>query len=137
MATRTRKKVVRTEQIDTASKTVGRVLEELRVALDDAGLVEEYFTTSPCDLKMMGNSRKPVNSGTIWDEIGYWGIAVYPVTGGSEGVYVHIDLIGCKADAGQHQSHLDRPRHALAFVKVWTWDMAWKVAAMAAHLLGA
>ncbi|MHB8971255.1 MAG: hypothetical protein ACYC4N_12480 [Pirellulaceae bacterium] len=66
----------------TQTDTVADVFRKLRAVLDEEHLIDEYFSVSgPSDqqfYKLVENHR--------------W-IACYPVTGGSEGHYVHVDLI--------------------------------------------
>jgi hypothetical protein len=67
----------------TQTDTVADVCGKLRAILEADGLIDEYFYVS-------GSSDQP-----FWGlvESHRW-IACYAVTGGSEGHYVHIDLIG-------------------------------------------
>lgn len=66
----------------TETETVADVCGKLRAVLDEENLIDEYFSVS-------GMAEQP-----FWKlvESHRW-IACYAVTGGSEGHYVHIDLI--------------------------------------------
>ena len=62
--------------------TVTDVFRKLRAVLDEEHLIDEYFSVS-------GQSDQP-----FWNLVeSYRWIACYAVTGGSEGHYIHIDLI--------------------------------------------
>ena len=137
--------------------TVQDVLAKLSRVLDAEGLIDEYFTDSPIryvdqdyanacwrarDRGEPEPERPPVRPGAKWSEIGYWGIAVYPVTGGSEGVYVHVDIIGHrrrhpKFPADTQFFDTSSERNPLCFVKTWTWDNAWRIARRLVELLEA
>lgn len=66
----------------TDTDTVADVCRRLRAVLESEDLIDEYFSvsidTDPPFCKLVENHR--------------W-IACYAVTGGSEGHYIHIDLI--------------------------------------------
>jgi len=66
----------------TETDTVAEVYQKLREVLDAEGLIDEYFSLAIQTVQ------------TFWKllESCRW-IACYAVTGGSEGHYVHIDLI--------------------------------------------
>ena len=65
---------------------------------------------------------------SLWPPRWSW-LAVYTVTGTSEGHYVHIDLIGCPGDS--------QVEH-MAMVKTFSgWDKASLIAQAAGRLLGA
>jgi hypothetical protein len=65
---------------------------------------------------------------SLWPARWSW-LAVYAVTGTSEGHYVHIDLIGCPGD-GQVEH--------MAMVKTFSgWEKASLIAQAAGRLLGA
>jgi hypothetical protein len=121
--------------------TVRTVLAKLYRVLDAEGLVDEYFSTTPIDHVDKDHAqacwraecdgkphppRPPVRPGARWFDIGHRWVAVWPVTGGSEGVYVHVDLIGDR-ESSLHGGD-DAPRHGLCFAKTWTWDNAWLIA---------
>jgi hypothetical protein len=75
------------------------------------------------------NDWQPGADTETWPEDYHW-IAVYPVTGNSEGHYLHIDLIGTA-------KHEELVRH-IAMVKTFSgWDKACEVCAAAGKLLGA
>jgi hypothetical protein len=67
----------------TDTDTVADVYRKLRAVLEADGLIDEYFSVSnmaePSFLELFESHR--------------W-IACYAVTGGSEGHYIHVDLIG-------------------------------------------
>jgi hypothetical protein len=129
--------------------TVRIVLTKLSRVLDAEGLVEEYFSTSPIDYVDRDHARRAwqaehaglpilprpsVRPDARWQDIGYRWVAVFPVTGVSEGVYVHVDLIG---DRESNRRGDDAPRHGLCFVKARTWESAWKIAHRLVELLEA
>jgi hypothetical protein len=67
----------------TETDTVADVFRKLRDVLDEEKLIDEYFSVS-------NMAEKP-----FWKLLeSYRWIACYAVTGGSEGHYVHVDLIG-------------------------------------------
>ena len=66
----------------TETDTVADVFRKLRDALDAKHLIDEYFSVS-------NMAEQP-----FWKLVeSYRWIACHPVTGGSEGHYVHVDLI--------------------------------------------
>ena len=66
----------------TAADTVADVWSKLREVLDAEGLIDEYF------------SLAIQTDQTFWKLLeGYRWIACYAVTGGSEGHYIHVDLV--------------------------------------------
>ena len=66
----------------TETDTVADVYQKLRDILEAEGLIDEYFSLSI------------ETDQTFWKlQESYRWIACYAVTGGSEGHYVHIDLI--------------------------------------------
>jgi hypothetical protein len=137
--------------------TVHDVTMKLSLVLNREGLVDEYFSTSPLqyvdkdhadacwqarDRGEPEPARPAVRPGAKWTEIGYWGIAVYPMTGGSEGVYVHVDIIGHRGEhpkfpAGSGYYETTSERNPLCFVKTWTWESAWKITHRLVELLEA
>ena len=71
----------------------------------------------------------------VWPEHEYcrW-VACYPVIGGSEGYYVHIDLINQKKARAQI-GMFENVSCLLATAKTWTWESACAIANTAAWLL--
>ena len=67
----------------TQTDTVADVCRKLRAVLDEDNLLDEYFSVSG----MAERSFRYLVEGYRW-------IACYAVTGGSEGHYIHVDLIG-------------------------------------------
>jgi len=67
----------------TQTDTVADVCRKLRAVLDEENLIDEYF----CVSGMAERSFRYLSEGYRW-------IACYSVTGGSEGHYIHVDLIG-------------------------------------------
>jgi hypothetical protein len=67
----------------TPTDTVADVCRRLRAVLDEENLIDEYFSVSD----------SPDQPFCMLLESYRW-IACYVVTGGSEGHYVHVDLIG-------------------------------------------
>ena len=66
----------------TQTDTVADVCGKLRAVFDEEHLIDEYFSVS-------GPPDQP-----FWKLLeGYRWIACYAVTGGSEGHYIHVDLI--------------------------------------------
>ena len=66
----------------TETDTVVDVCRKLRAVLDEGDLIDEYFSVS-------GMVEQP-----FWTLVGsYRWIACYAVTGGSEGHYIHVDLV--------------------------------------------
>lgn len=145
------------DRLDTVRDVVGK----LSRVLDAEELVDEYFSTSPIDYldkdhanalyrwtyadpATRGNEPRPspVRPAAVWQDIGYRWIAVYPVTGGSEGVYVHVDVIGAriphpKFPEGSGYTVTSTEHCPVCFVKTWTWENAWKLAKRIAELLEA
>ncbi len=69
--------------LETRPKTIGQVYAYLRTQLGD--LIDEYFSICTDSTPATGNTDP-------WPLDSRW-IAVYPVTGNSEGHYVHVDSI--------------------------------------------
>ena len=61
--------------------TVAKVFRKVRTVLDREGLIDEYFSLSD---RSIGNEKFSSLRGFI---------ACYPVTGGSEGHYIHVDVV--------------------------------------------
>jgi hypothetical protein len=98
--------------IETDGRKVFDVLAELNELLEIYGAQpDEYGVWCGGDI-------------VTWPE-GRW-IACYAVRGGSEGWYVHIDVIT-----------QDRERLPIGLAKCWSKELAWKVATKAAELLDA
>ena len=109
--------------------TVKDVVKKLARILDHEGLIDEYFSlSSSLDYARPGDPLHPnseyCTSNARW-------IAVYPVTGTTEGVYIHVDLIG--PDPENDRRTL---RHQIVTAKTWDWENAWKITRRTAELLG-
>lgn len=65
------------------------VYRRLRRVLEREELIDEYFS-------LQSDHREPPHGNRKWNELvrDYRWIACYAVTGGSEGHYVHVELIG-------------------------------------------
>ena len=148
----------RPQTIHTEGKTVREVLHELNTRLKALGLdpsSQEYGWDDMSRLESFArdysrDSDDGTHKSTPWPERARW-ICVYPVTGSSEGYYIHIDAIyqptslllesfdkAKEQDPRVYQpreSTLDR-RYLLGLAKVWEWDIAWKIARATADLLG-
>ncbi len=97
--------------VETRPKTLQQISTYLRASLDP--LIDEYFTLS-----------SDATAETPWPLDARW-IAVFPVTGGSEGHYVHVDAID---QAGQ--------RNGLYLIKTFRGlAHAWQIAQRLGDLL--
>ena len=145
----------RPQTIDTEGKTVREVLHELNGRLKALGLdpsSQDYGWDDMSRLESFAThyDAEGCRKTTPWPDRARW-IVVYPVTGSSEGYYIHIDAIyqptslllesftkAKERDPRVYQpreSTLDR-RYLLGLAKVWEWDIAWKIAHTTADLLG-
>lgn len=104
----------------TETDTVADVYQKLRGILEAEGLIDEYFSLSiETDL-------------TFWKlQESYRWIACYAVTGGSEGHYVHLDLIG-----GYGQDWTGKALHLITGKTFLGLAHALKIANRCAELLG-
>jgi hypothetical protein len=103
----------------TETDTVADVYQKLRDILEAEGLIDEYFSLSiETDL-------------TFWKllESCRW-VACYAVTGGSEGHYVHVDLIH-----GYDQDWTGKARHLITGKTFLGLAHALKIANRCAELL--
>lgn len=94
------------------TKTIGEVYQEIRDVVGEFPEgCNEYFSVSPM-----------LPADTLWPE---GRITVYPVTGDSEGHYIHVDVNGSR---GEHQM--------IFLGKTFDgWDAAWSFAKKLAELL--
>jgi hypothetical protein len=105
--------------IFTATDTVADVCRQLRAVLDEDDLIDEYFSLS------IETDQTFVS--LVQD---YRWIACYAVTGGSEGHYIHVDLIdGYDGDYNGKAQHLITGKTFLGL------DHALKIANRCAELL--
>lgn len=111
--------------IETEGRLVRDVYDELRRSLGE--LVDEYFhiASSQTETPISGWSAGLVSMAT-WPDRVRW-IACYAVTGGSEGHYIHVDLI-----------YYDKRRDLVFLGKTFQgMEHAQKIAAKCADELGA
>jgi hypothetical protein len=103
----------------TETDTVTDVYRKLRDILEAEGLIDEYFSLSI------------VTDQTFWklQENCRW-IACYAVTGGSEGHYVHVDLI-----SGYDQNWTGKAHHLITGKTFLGLAHALKIANRCAELL--
>jgi len=84
------------------------------------GFLDEYF--SPGHDYPRGAENQPIGN--------FWRIICYAVTGGSEGHYVHVEIV---RERGEDANRID----CLALGKTFRgWDHAWAMAKRCAELLG-
>jgi len=116
--------------IELEGRTLRDIYKDLRAALKFKGCIDEYFNAAS---RFPGSDpNDPINQGfrlgldSVWPADTKW-IACYVVTGGSEGHYIHVDVI-----------HSDQTRD-LAFIgKTFMGaTRAHEIAAACASLLGA
>jgi len=114
-------------------RTVRNVLGQLNAILEAEGNTpDEYgFDNSYGETSTYGPVQS-VGADSPWPHRASW-IAVYPVTGGSEGYYIHVDAIN-RGDALKPKEPI---RQVLALAKCWDWDQAVRIAGRVATLLGA
>lgn len=115
------------------NRTKREVFTELKDRLEQDGLSpDEYFLISG-DLSIVDNGKEPFPEGYRW-------IACYPVTGRSEGHYIHVDVMV------SHERHRDpfslpetyEERNLVFLGKTFKgFDFAARVAAACAKHLGA
>ena len=105
--------------------TVEKVIKRLARIIGDQGI--EYFSSE----RYLKEGESPAWPGAIYSEIGNRWVAVYPVTGSNEGVYIHIEVIGCKAEWNAPRLS----RYAIGTVKVWSWKDAWRITKRCVELL--
>ncbi len=92
------------------------MFDQLAEALKAEGLIDEYFEPG-CELAHDNTFDEPMPRNVRW-------VAAWAVTGGSEGHYIHVELV-----------YEDR-RVLLALGKTFLgWDHAWTIAKRAAQLL--
>ena len=104
----------------TATNTVADVYQKLRDILEAEGLIDEYFSLSI------------VTDQTFWKLVeGCRWIACYAVTGGSEGHYIHVDLIH-----GYDQEWTGKALHLITGKTFLGLAHALKIANRCAELLG-
>lgn len=116
-------------------RRIGEVFEDLAEALRKNDMIDEYM--SGCEA---WSATGGLTMASPWPADVRW-ICAYPVTGGSEGHYVHIGVIldgeERKAEGGQW---IYGPRKEIALFLVKTfqgWSHACAIANAAARLLGA
>lgn len=115
-----------TPTIDTEGRTVQDVLTDLNAALAAQGLEPDEYGFSDIT-RLVSHDRKSAP----WPARYRW-IAVFAVTGGSEGYYVHIDAI-VSHDGGRREE-----RTPLGLAKTFSgMEHALKIASAATLLLGA
>jgi len=103
----------------TAADTVADVYQKLRDILEAENLIDEYFSLSI------------VTDQTFWKLVESWRwIACYAVTGGSEGHYVHVDLI-----SGYDQDWTGKAHHLITGKTFLGLAHALKIANRCAELL--
>jgi hypothetical protein len=96
------------------------VFRELAAILEDEGYVDEYFSPQYGMPGSKSDADAPMPR--------LWRIACWACTGGSEGWYVHIDLI--------YQEGKNTVHEPFALGKTWRkWDGAWAMAKRCAELL--
>jgi hypothetical protein len=114
----------------TTVETEGRLLKDIctdiRAVLQAENLLDDTFGLAPLigmDSEQYRNRR--------WPDRYQW-ISVFPVTGGSEGHYLHVEIITPPKEArGQG------PREMVFLGKTFMgWDYAWRQAKRVAELLG-
>lgn len=124
----------------TRGKSLRHILKTAIRVIEREGLVEEYAGFA-CELKYP-SLRSPLIAllDSAWDELGFRNVAVYPVTGSNEGIYVHAGLTGLRADREAHKlnrTHNEFAHREIITVKLWHWETAWQVTRRLAELLGA
>jgi hypothetical protein len=123
----------------TDKTTIRNVFKRLSRVLDREGLNVEYFSPSfriayP-DTDYVNNPESKVDGAKEWNRHKFRAVSVWPVTGGSEGVYIHVDFVG-PADPNARLAPGDQlPRFAFALGKVWTWPEAWAMCRRIVELL--
>ncbi len=103
----------------TATDTVADVCRRLRTVLDEDDLIDEYFDLS-----------NPIDQTFFRLLEDYRWIACYAVTGGSEGHYIHIDLVH-----GYDRDYSGKALHLITGKTFLGLDHALKVANRCAELL--
>lgn len=104
-------------------RPLAEIYNELRAVLDEQDMIDEYFSVAS-DFKREA-ARWP--NGWRW-------VACYAVTGGSEGHYVHVDVISDVEIGGKHV----RTSQLIFLGKTFRgMDHAQKIAAACATALGA
>ena len=86
-------------RIHPHSRSLIELYQHLQQTLEAANLIDEYFsmmyqydTHSPTR-EIEARGFGPIAHTTLIQDLRYRWMAVYPVTGGNEGHYVHVDLI--------------------------------------------
>lgn len=70
----------------------------------------------------------------VWKEIGFRWVSCWMVTGGNEGYYIHLELVGCRAE---WNTDGPRTRFPIALGKVYGYDTACTMVRRICELLGA
>lgn len=100
-----------------STPTYRSVLTRLEAVLQAEGFIDEYFLAS---FSVEAKMDEPFPRNVRWP-------AAWAVTGGSEGHYIHVDLV---FSDGRHEP--------IALGKTFAgWDHAWAMAKRIAEILGA
>jgi hypothetical protein len=122
--------------IDWEKRKIDDVLKDLERELSAAGIRETigeiprfyrntYFDRTgkhPTKDDLWPSWETLKRTGRCWP-------ACYPVQGGNEGYYCHIDVMH------QHDKGMDV--YPITFIKVWSWKDAYEIAVLSARLLDA
>jgi hypothetical protein len=118
---------VPSRSIRTDERELRHIATELAAALKDLGIEPDEYGPNPQLTFEDEDGRLHRSPNRLWPA-GYRWIACYPVTGGSEGYYVHVDRVFATKDG--HWAH-----ETLILSKCWSFDLACKIAHACAWLL--
>ncbi len=116
--------------------TVRQVFRRVDRVLNREQLNVEYFSpqfTYQHSNGYVSNPGELLDGSKCWNDLKFRAIAVWPTTGGSEGIYVHVEMIGPRNPEASRSAQL--PRIPFALGKVWNWAEAWAMVHRIAELL--
>ncbi len=120
------------ECIDWENRKIDDVLRELEIALRNAGIPhigdsDNFYRRD----RRWGHSQLTKDDiWPCWQSLGEKGRcwpACYPVRGGNEGYYAHIDVV--------HVVDGKMVTYPITFVKVWSWKEAYEISVLSARIL--
>ncbi len=125
----------RRQLIHWENRKIDDVLKDLEIALRSAGIEsvgdsDNFYRNTYFNYQGQHPTKDDLwpSSETLGKEGRTWA-ACYPVQGGNEGYYCHIDVI--------HAHDRTMAVYPITFVKVWSWREAYEIAVLSARLLDA